>query len=273
MIKAYDPGLRISNSGWAYLYCEMPPEREYGNVFARLTHEERLANIQFFRDFLDTVLAEKVPLDFFAWHYYGDDSAAAKYRVDSVNRLLKEYGLENLEHVNTEWSCVHLRRDSGGRWDYYQRDTMKSAVSVLATMLVFQNGGTSKAAYYDADSRSPFFGGLTDFNNQPRNHYHSLKAIKLLRRGEMECETTGETDTVRICASGNGKEHWVCITSEYTDAEISFKPTGIAPCKVRWYLLDEKHKLEVVRTGKFNGRAIPMKLKANSAVLLEFLSE
>ncbi len=166
-----------------------------------------------------------------------------------------------------------LKLDANGRWDRSQRDTMKSAIGVLSTMLVFQNAGTTKSAYYDADSRSEFFGALTDFTHKPRNHYHSLKAFKLLRRGETECETTGETDNVRICAAGNGKEHWVCITCEDADTKLSFKPAGIEACKVRWGLLDETHKLEVVRTGRFNGRAIPMKLEANSAVLLEFLAE
>ena len=273
MIKAYDPNLLIGNSGWAYVYTELPPLEMQGPSFRNSNLERRLEQIQFFRDFLKTVLVEEVPLDFFAWHFYGRSSASAKYRASCVNRLLKDFGLENLEHINTEWSCVHLHLDSKGIWDWSQRDTMKSAIGVLATMIVFQQAGATKSAYYDADSRSEFFGALTEHNHQPRNHYHSLKAFGMLRRGETECFTSGETDTVRILASGNGKAHWVCVTSEDTDAEVSLKLAGIAPCKVRWWLLDETHKLEPVRTGKFSGRSIPMKLKANSAVLLEFLPE
>ena len=283
MIKAYDPNLLISPSGFASVFHlphnpklkfkERPAGTKKGRIHTGKHGWSKEERGQFFRDFMETVIAEKAPMDYFSWHYYGNSSLSAKTRVDAVVGLLKEYGFGDLEHINTEWSCVHLKRDANGRWDRSQRDTMKSAIGVLSTMLVFQNAGTTKSAYYDADSRSEFFGALTDFTHKPRNHYHSLKAFKLLRRGETECETTGETDNVRVCAAGNGKEHWVCVTCEDADTKISLKPAGIEACKVRWWLLDETHKLEVVRTGRFNGRAIPMKLEANSAVLLEFLAE
>ena len=202
LIKAYDPNLLVGNCGWAHLYFELPPLEVQSYAYKRNDISKRMENVQFFRDFLEGVIREKAPLDFFAWHFYGRSSAVAQYRVDAVKKLLALYGLQDIEHINTEWSCVHLHRDSAGRWDRSQRDTMKSAIGVLACMLVFQKAGTTKAAYYDADSRSEFFGALTNFDHTPRNHYHSIKAFKMLRQGEIERETAGDTDNVRICASG-----------------------------------------------------------------------
>ena len=69
-------------------------------------------------------------------HTHTDESTA--HRVECVNKLLAEYGLSDLECINTEWSCVRLHRDANGNWDRSQRDTMKSAIGALAAMIVFQ---------------------------------------------------------------------------------------------------------------------------------------
>lgn len=263
LMKEYDPTLKIGCSGFAGGIPIKPSESAPDNI-----KENYRKRYDFFHNYLETVIKTGAPLDFFAWHYYIYNSTDCVRRLDGVFELLREYGLENIENINTEWGPITLHRDSKGEWDLSQGYTIKSAITCLASMLVMQNYGTTKAAYYNSELLSSFC-GLYDYDGSKKHTFYSMKAFSMLRKGEYEYRTNGQTDNIRICASYNGEKAYVIVTCENEDEEISLKLCGIDKARISYYLLDKTHDLEFVRRGSFSGRAINLKMSGNSAYLLE----
>jgi len=279
MLKAYDPTLRVGPSGFAGSVPVLDPEQDpvsYKN--AHYTRDTLIARCHFYHDFLQTVHDEQVPMDFFAWHCYVYDSASCVEKLQRHINALEAHGLKGVEIINTEWGPVTLKSFGvpkglegqwGGGWDMAQTETFKSAICCLASMIVMQNLGNTKAAYYDPDPRSDFC-GLFDHDGTIWNHFYSMKAFSMLRAGEWEYETTGQTDKVRICASYNGKKAYVCVTSEDEAHEVQLKVENLGKAAVTWYLFDEQHPLKRMKKSICSGKPIKLSMPAHSAWVLEF---
>jgi len=264
-LKKRFPHIKIGCSGFAWLYPEIKPDPEKEPERAA-TYDMRY---KFFHDFLASIADGSSPMDFFAWHIYAFNSAICAERLRVLNKLLSEFDLlGKVEVINTEWNAITLHKDSKGRWNLAQMVTMKSAIAVVACMIVMQKNNVTKAAYYDADERSRFC-GLYDFEKKG-NHYYSLKIFNLLRNAETEVESEGDTDTFRVCGATNGKIASVLLTNEDESGNALVKPKGIPSCNYTLTLFDSGHKLEVVRRGRFSGRAISVPMEKNSAAYLEF---
>ncbi|MBO5269842.1 MAG: hypothetical protein J6B77_03585, partial [Clostridia bacterium] len=238
-------------------------------------YEERY---NFFHSLLDTVVRENLPLDCFPWHFYRANSKGVVTLLKSIKEMLAMHGMEDLDLINTEWGPYSLHSGPGkgieGRtcaraWDMAQTETVKSGVCALASMIVMQQYGNSRAAYYDPDPRSNFC-GLYDYDGTPWHHFYAMVAVRMLRAGEWEYETTGETDNVRICATFNGKKAIVCITCEDKPEDVRLKIRNLERSSVTYYLFDETHPLKAVKRGTFGGRAVNLHLDADSALVLEY---
>ena len=265
-LKSRFPHIKVGCSGFAWLYSEIKPSPEKEPEKAE-AYEMRY---KFFHDFLASVADGSSPMDFFAWQIYAYSSSSCAERLRVLNSLLSDFDmLGKTEVINTEWNAITLHRDSKGHWDMAQMITMKSATALVACMIVMQKNGVTKAAYYDTDERSRFC-GLYDFDNDRMNHYYSLKAFKLLRQAETEVESDGDTDTFRVCGATNGKIASVLLTNEGEKGSASVKPKGIPSCGYTLTAFDEKHRLEVIRRGRFNGRAVSVPMEKNSTAYLEF---
>ncbi len=265
MIKEYDPTLRIGCSGFAFGIPCKPAENATEAVKKNYADKYK-----FFLDYFDTVIRENAPLDFYAWHCYVYNSAACVKRIEKDLEMLRAHGLENIESINTEWGPVTLHHDANGAWDMSQHDTIKSATTFLASMIVMQNYGVTKAAYYNAENTSVFC-GLYEYDGRKKHSFYSAKAFSMLRSGKTECETGGQKDDVRICASHSGKgKAYIAVTSEENANDISLKVSGIASADVKYYLLDGTHDLALVKKGKFTGRKINLKMEKDSSYIIEF---
>jgi len=136
-------------------------------------------------------------------------------------------------------------------------------------MIVMQQYGNTKAAYYDPDPRSTFC-GLYEYDGTPLKQYYAMLAFNMLRDGKDEYFTAGQTDRVRICASCNGEKAYICVTSEDEANDVQLKLQNLGEAVVTWYLLDDITMLKPVKTGTYTGQTLKLHLDANSAWLLEF---
>lgn len=212
----------------------------------------------------------KALADFFAFHSYHGDIKTCRYKYEQrVKGFLGDFGLTDLEVINTEWNGVHLRRDPKGVWFFDQMYTSRSTTDCLATMLIYQKNGVSKAAYYDADDRSKFC-GLYEFTAETyKCHAYAMMAFKRLREAGEEVACEGfETQTTTACAAiGNGKLV-IEFSNDGADEEVTLKIPGLAPCDYTVTLLDTKFR--TLRRGRFTGRALPLTIKKETSLILEF---
>lgn len=273
MLREYDPSLKICPSGFAGVIPAKPKENATEQQIKK--YESRY---KFFHTFLDTVKREDLPLDCFPWHFYQPSSKGVADILKRIKEMLSIHGMEDIDLINTEWGSCSLHRGpangldgeiNGFTWDMAQTETVKSAIGGLASMIVMQQHGNSRAAYYDPDPRSNFC-GLYDYNGTPRPLFYSMIAVKMLRECEWEYETEGETDNIRICAAFNGKKAVICITCEDEACDVQLKIRNLNEANVTHYLFDETHPLTRIKKSSFAGRAINLRLAANSARVLEF---
>lgn len=276
-LKEYDPSLKVGTCGFAAMY---PPERPQPVEFApdsenrkrgiTNTAQEWDDRVRFYNSFLQRIRDEKIPMDFFAWHYYVTESFSAEERVFIIEDLLKKYGLyDKAEIINTEYNNIHLSRDGAGHWDFSQMVTMKSSTSLVASMIMMQKHGVTKAAYYDADSRGAFDGLYTN-QHTLLPHAYSMKAIDMLRHGDMEVYSEDGSPSLRSCASFNGKKGYIVLADEGQTESVRFRISGLPESSYTEYLFDETHKLTPVKKGDFKGGDLRVRIGADSVIVIEF---
>ena len=278
ILKDHDPSLKIGTCGFAWVFSRKPPARkletEKGGYDSERgftsAYEEWEDRVRFFNSFLARVRDEKVPMDFFGWHFYVCDSYQTEERIGVIDDLLKKYGFYgNVEVINTEWNNMHLARDPGGHWDFSQMVTMKCAVGCINSMIVMQKHGVTKAAYYDACPRGNFC-GLYDYQHRLLRHAYSMKAVKMLREGETEVRSDGGTSVLRICASWNGKTGAVLLGNEGLTEEVRLDISNLPDTDYEVYLFDETHNLVPVETGVYTGDALRLLVGRDSAAVIRF---
>jgi xylan 1,4-beta-xylosidase len=99
--------------------------------------------------FVEYVATNKVPLDFFAWHYYAESyDPYDYYRLGtSIRTLLDDNGLKSTQQFVTEWS-----NDPSSTTDTAFTQTTFQAAFVTSAMSYMQDGAIDHAFYFRGDS-------------------------------------------------------------------------------------------------------------------------
>ena len=210
----------------------------------------------------------KAAADFFCFHSYHRDIRAIRFKLERVQSLLSDFHLENMELINTEWGAIGLQRDKNGIWYYDQMYTAHSAVDTLATMLVYQKAGVTKAAYYDADERSKFC-GLYEFGGGYKNHAYAFLAFKALKEAgtEVVCEGFEGPETSAVAAVGDGKLV-VVFANDGEEKKATLHLENLPECDYAAEKLDTK--LSPAGKGRFTGRALSVDLPRDTAKIITF---
>ena len=266
-LKGCFPNLKFGNCGWAGIKAHgyFAPDPKTVTPAELADYEDRQKT---YLRLFEMAKNGEAPLDFFAWHTYAVSSDKTELRCKMICDMLKDYGLENTEVINTEWSSMSLSRDSHKRWDYSQLFQMHCAAALMTSMIVMQKHGVSKAAYYDADDRSNFC-GLFDFDRK-LPHYFGLKAFSMLRAGQTEVATDGDSKTLRMCASYNGKKAVLLLANEGETEKVTLKLENLPESDYVVTVFDETHELKPVRRGRFTGKPLHMTVKKDSFAVVEF---
>ena len=142
--------------------------------------------IDFFDGFIDMVVKEKLPFDFFSHHSYGDVTTTER-RQTYVEMRLAEAGLSNVEiHLN-EWNPnprVH------------ERGTLLACANAVAMMITMQNKKMDMMCYYDARIGTSVYAGMFNpITYEPFCAYYGFKAFGelyiLKNQVECSCDKSG----------------------------------------------------------------------------------
>jgi xylan 1,4-beta-xylosidase len=143
--------------------------------------------------FLDFVRARKLPLDFFAWHFYTMDSNDPKALVDigrQIRGILDARGFKSTKNVLDEWNV-----------DLFDRDSSKAArAAFAATSIIYMlDSPIDLQVYYRADPsfRTP------DLN--PDAIGHALTAFGMMKDTPVLLRTTGGDDDGFAVLAGRSK--------------------------------------------------------------------
>ena len=184
--------------------------------------------ITFFDGFIDMVVKEGLPFDFFSHHSYAPVEATLK-RQKYVEKRLEEAGLSHVEiHLN-EWN-TNAR--------VIERGKSVASANAAAMMCVMQNTRMAMMCYYDARlGISPYGGLFHPMTYTPLCTYYSFKAYgNLYRLGTQVAATSGEKD-VYVLAATDGERRGILIANTGKDTAITLSGGE----GMRGYLIDEEH--------------------------------
>ncbi len=207
--------------------------------------------IEFFDGFIDMVVKENLPFDFFSHHSYATVGATLR-RQKYVEKRLCDAGLSDVEiHLN-EWN-TNARAKERGR--------SVASANAAAMMCVMQNTKMALMNYYDARLGASMYGGLFNpITYGPLCTYYSFKAFGNLYRLGTQVEAKCDKDGIYVLAAKGEDGVGVLITNTLSDAQLSLD-TDRELCA---YLIDEDnfYKETDIDTASFT-------LKENQVLYLE----
>ncbi|MCQ2433051.1 MAG: glycosyl hydrolase, partial [Clostridia bacterium] len=138
-------------------------------------------NGDYLKNFLMYQKANKTPIDFISYHWYGAHLSDLRSSIRRANSLLAECGYGEAETILNEWN--YIRGWLGDTWSYSLRTerNQKGAAFIAGAMCVGQTEDLDMLMYYDA---SPcIMDGLFDMGTlEPLPGYYALLAFRELRR-------------------------------------------------------------------------------------------
>ena len=207
--------------------------------------------LTFFDGFIDMVVKEKLPFDFFSHHSYASVEATLK-RQSYVEKRLADAGLSDVEIYLNEWN-TNARIAERGR--------SVAAANAVAMMCAMQNTKMAMMCYYDARLGISMYGGMFNpMTFEPLCTYYGFKAYgRLYEMGTQVRAECDEKDIYSLAAAGSDG-FGVLISNTGKDTELSLDTDR----ELRGYLIDENNffKETDIDTASFI-------LKENQVIYLE----
>ncbi len=218
----------------------------------------------------------KAPLDFFSWHAYWSVPQWFADCADTIKGILDKYGFTETESILNEWNYV-----DGWTGDKFLKSlrtipTMKGAAFTSAVMAVCHASSVDMLMYYDA--RPCGFNGLwAPYTYDILKGYYTLPAFnELYKLGKSVAVERDDPDVYIVAAKGENKAAMMLThyTNEDNDigADVELDLTGLTEgMKVKFYLLDEEHDLELVKEEEYSSENMKnIKMSHNSVMLITF---
>ena len=227
------------------------PQREPDERYERDTHR-----LVFFNGFLDYIVKNNSPIDFFTWHSYANLEKTAIIG-EYIARRLEECGFGDLElHLN-EWNAAHEGRLHG---------TSYASAANAAMMLKMHSSKTYMLCYYDTRLMASTYGGFfAPLTFEPVSTYYAFAAYGRLyalgNQAEIKTEGIGEADGFFSLAATDGERRAVYIVN-FSEEKRSVTTNLTDGFTVS--LLDKDHKIEVTDLS-----AAAFDLEPNQIALIE----
>ncbi|MGI4745677.1 MAG: GH39 family glycosyl hydrolase [Janthinobacterium lividum] len=169
----------------------------------------------FVRGFIKYVADNKVPLDFYAWHFYAESyDPYDYYRLGtSVRALLDQYGLKKTQQFVTEWN-----NDPSSSTDTALTQTTFQAAFVASSMAYMQDASIDHAFYYRGDA---LYLGMFAKNGAYTPTARAFEALGQLNLTPVRLSTTGQDTlgyTVLAGRSTDSQEIRILISNYQHDA-------------------------------------------------------
>ena len=201
----------------------------------------------YFTNFLEHIIREKAPLDFFTYHGYLGRKYLEKIEIESsfVNETLNHYGFTKTEIIDAEWNVniCDIETDNRRVQNYINYRNEKGASHVAASLYEMQRCPIDSAMYYDAQLWVEY-GGLYHVPSlEPSKTYYAFKQFGELYEQGNWCRTSNHEDNVFSCAAVGDKKLLCIANINETEKEIQLKMSE----KITQVILTDKtHDYEMI---------------------------
>jgi xylan 1,4-beta-xylosidase len=203
-LKSADPSLKVGGPALAVPFTPQP----------------------YREDFLDYCREHKVPLDFYSWHNYTDDSAdplVPSRLAKEFRKIIDDHGFPQAESILSEYN-------RSADFTEPMKAELRSAdvAAFVATMLIYlQDAPVDRAMYYRGDAS---WMGLFDLAGKAYKPAYAIRAIGEMRNSPERLAATGADDegfAVLAGRSRDGKTVQILISNYEVPA--NYKPNVMVP--------------------------------------------
>lgn len=168
--------------------------------------------LNYFLDFIEFVKKEKLPLDFFSYHSYGNVKDVQQMEA-YVEKKLRDEGFADTEIQLNEWN-PHFQIETRG--------SSLAAATATAMLIALQNTNINLACFYDARMDASMFCGLFNpYTYKPVCTYYGFKAFgELYALGE-QVECTFDCEDLYVAAATDKTKKAVLISNLGESRELS----------------------------------------------------
>ncbi len=232
--------IKIGGYGSSGFYAELSERTKNGAIAMGLTEEptdwekRRSYFVIFFKEFLQMVSSEKLPLDFYSHHSYENIKNTLIMQL-FVERTLEEYGLSDVEiHLN-EWNANAKVEERG---------TALACATTVGMMCEMQNHRMEMMCFYDARIGHSVYGGLfSPLTYEPMCTWYGFKAFGKLYGLGKQAACSYEQEGLYVLAATDGQRRGTVLANLGEETKIS---TNLSP-SMKAYVIDEEHFFEEVQ--------------------------
>ena len=226
--------------------------------------------------FMQHMVKERVPIDFFSWHQYATKPQTMGEKARRIRQSLDKYGYKDTETTLNEWNYV---RNWTNEFLYSIRSmrNQKGAAFCSAVMSVCQDAPVDILMYYDARPETVFNGLFDMYTMHPTPAYYPFYAWSRLAELGMQVKVTaGEKDLYATAATtADGEGALRILLSYYTDddntvqrREVTLRVPGMTDGDATGHVVDSgRLYTEIPLT--VEGSALTVKMEPNSVIMIE----
>lgn len=226
--------------------------------------------------FMQHMVKERVPIDFFSWHQYATKPQTMGEKARRIRQSLDKYGYKDTETTLNEWNYV---RNWTNEFLYSIRSmrNQKGAAFCSAVMSVCQDAPVDILMYYDARPETVFNGLFDMYTMHPTPAYYPFYAwSRLAELGTQVKVTNGEKDLYATAATtADGEGALRVLLSYYTDddntvqrREVTLRVNGMTDGDATGHVVDSgRLYTEIPLT--VEGGALTVKMEPNSVIMIE----
>ena len=207
--------------------------------------------------FLDRVAKDRIPLDFYSYHWYECHIESLKEAILTARHELDIRGLRDTETILNEWNYIKGWMGENWRYSLETEKNLKGSSFIAAAMCTGQSLPLDMLMYYDA--RPCAMNGLFEEGTcRCLKGYYPFVIFRDIRAlGEWIPTKCGENG-VYSCAATDGENAVVMLTNYEEDAgagkkeaAVSFEGFGDSTA-AEIYLLSETYDLKLVSEQRFS---------------------
>lgn len=208
-------------------------------------------NESFTGAFLDSVVAQHLPLDFFSYHLYYYPNP---YYFKTVNgyayEKLQERGLDSVELINSEWNPYLFSFET---YSEYGMNDPLNAAGTASALAYMQESTIGKMFRYAFDN---YWFGMVDWMDNWRYAGYVFKAWHELSENTLRLECSGQDtlgSTLVASRDSLGSTMYVMVSDNASSAhgyQLSFAGSGSAAWQYTVYRIDENNIAAAVTTGE-----------------------
>ncbi len=208
----------------------------------------------FVEKLLSALQERNLPLDFFSFHWYGNNLEKFTQTLEEAKRVLVKYGFNDTELILNEWNYVQGWVNEAWEYSIRAEKGLKGSSLISSAMAIGQGSYLDMLMYYDA--RPCAMNGMfdTDTLRPLKGYYPFLMFKELLELGKYVRPEVAAQD-VYSCAATDGDNHAVMLSYFNNDDSMPNKNVKLdlshlsdGTWQVEYYLLDETHNAELVRS-------------------------